>query len=363
MNPKHSVQSAGRSVLLGLSAALFACAPSHEIITTCEDANDIHPICGFQNPEDLALLPDGHTVIVSQFGLMDGSKPGNLVIFDSANEATWMGFTGGTSAATPTPNWGDPECPGPPSAQFSPHGIDLARRPDGALQLLVVNHGGRESIEFFEVETGDQPALIWRGCAIPPPDSYLNDVVTLPDYGLLATHMMPRHSELVGMLRGGFGFDTGQVLEWRPAGGWRGVAGTEAPFPNGIEVSEDGRSIYLNAYMAGEVRRIDRETGALLARAKVPSPDNSAWGRDGRLWVASHRGDARDQMACYGLDSGTCPMAFDIVALDPETLEAEVLVSLEGPPMGAGTIALDLGDEMLIGSFASNRLIRVPNPR
>jgi hypothetical protein len=31
------------------------------------------------------------------------------------------------------PVWGDPDCPGPPSAAFSPHGIDLASRLDGAL--------------------------------------------------------------------------------------------------------------------------------------------------------------------------------------------------------------------------------------
>lgn len=363
MNQNRSAWLVRVSTLLAFAGALSACAPAHEIITTCEDVDGIHPICGFQNPEDLALLPDGHTVIVSQFGLMDGSKPGNLVVFDAAHEATWMGYTGGTGSEGPTPNWGDPECPGPPSAEFSPHGIDLARRSDGLLQLLVVNHGARESIEFFEVETGDAPSLRWRGCAIAPPDSYLNDVVTLPDDGLLVTHMMPRDSEMIGMLRGSFGFDTGHVLEWRPAGGFRVVAGTEAPFPNGIEVSEDARSLYLNAYMAGEVRRIDRETGALLATAKVPSPDNSSWGLDGRLLVASHRGDVKDQMACYGLNAGSCPMAFDIVALDPETLEAEVLVQLAGPPMGAGTIALDLGDELLIGSFAGDRLIRVPKQR
>lgn len=364
----HPPTASGPTGRIGASLALLAwgllgCAPAHEIITTCEDADGIHAICGFQNPEDLALLPDGHTVVVSQFGLMDGSKPGNLVFFDAATEGVVLAYNGGTSSDGPTRGWGDPECPAPPTAAFSPHGLDLARRADGRWQLLVVNHGARESIEFFEVVSGDEPSLVWRGCAIPPPDSYLNDVVHLPDGGLLATHMMPRDQELLGMLRGSLGFDTGFVYEWRPAGGWRIVAGTDAPFPNGIELSEDGKSIYLNVYMAGEVRRIDRETGRLLGSAKVPSPDNSAWGRDGRLLVASHRGDVRDQMACYGLDEGACPMPFDIVAVDPETLESEVVVGLGGPPMGGGTIALDLGDELLIGSFAGDRLIRVPTPR
>ena len=322
-------------------------------------------MCGLQNPEDLALLPDGRTVILSQFGLMDGSRPGNLAFFDLDSEAVRVAYTGAPGPADqPEQQWGDPECPGPPAPAISPHGIDLAKRADGRLQLLVVNHLGRESVEVLEVRDGAEgPELVWRGCVIPPPNSYLNDIVHLPDGGFLATHMMPRDGELMGMLRGSLGFDTGHVLEWRPAGGWRPVPGTEAPFPNGIELSADGKSIYLNAYMAGEVRRIDRESGALLGKAKVPSPDNSSWGRDGRLLVASHRGGFRDQTACYGLTAGACPMAFEIVAVDPETLATETILAQAGAPMGAGTIALDLGGELLIGSFAADRMIRVPRDR
>ena len=32
----------------------------------------------------------------------------------------------------------------------------------------------------------------------------------------------------------------------------------------------------------------------------------------------------------------------------------------EGAPMGAGTVALEVGDELLIASFAGDRIIRVP---
>ena len=342
--------------------ALVGCAPDHPIVMECADAQGIHAICGMQNPEDLALLPDGRTVVVSQFGLMDGSQAGNLAFFDLDRETVEIAYAGGTTAARlPTAGWGDPECPGPPDADFSPHGIDLAPRPDGRLRLLVVNHGGRESIEFFEVTaTPAGPELSWRGCVIPPGEAYLNDVVSLPDGGLLATHMFPRGGEALGLLRGALGMDTGHVLEWRAGGRWREVAGSEAPFPNGIELSEDGRSIYLNAYMADEVRRIDRESGEVLGVARVSSPDNSSWGPDGRLLVASHLGGLRDQTACYGLVEGACPMRFRIVAVDPESMATETLIEHAGPPMGAGTIALDLGDELLIGTFAGDRMIRVP---
>ena len=35
---------------------------------------------------------------------------------------------------------------------------DLPQRPDGAWMLLSINHGGRESVEFFEIQVSE-PAL------------------------------------------------------------------------------------------------------------------------------------------------------------------------------------------------------------
>jgi len=348
-----------------LAIAALACGPEYPIVMECSDRDGIHAVCGMQNPEDLALLADGRTLIVSQFGAMDGSKPGNLALLDLESEKTTIVFRGSPDVAAPAPAggdslWGQADCPGPPTPAFSPHGIHLAPLPDGSLRLLVVNHGGREAIEFFAVAHKDGATRIaWRGCAVPPPGTYMNDVVNLPDGGLLATHMMDKESETLGIIRASLGFDTGFVYEWQPVSGFRKVPGTDAPFPNGIELSADGREIYLNAYSGGEVRRIDRETGEILARASIPSPDNLSWAQDGRLLVASHRGGIRDQMACMGIEEGACPMAFAIVALDPITLEGGPIFENAGPPMGAGTVALDVGDELVIGSFASDRVIRV----
>jgi sugar lactone lactonase YvrE len=343
----------------------LGCGADHPIVMDCTDRAGIHAICGFQNPEDLALLADGKTLIVSQFGMMDGSVPGSLALLDLETEGISEIFAAHRDVAAPAPAtadslFGEADCPGPPNPDFSPHGLDLAALPDGTLRLLVVNHGGRESIEFFEVqEAASSTKIHWRGCAIPPPGSYMNDVVSLPDGGLLVTHMLDRDSQTFEMIRASLGFDTGFVYEWQPVSGFKKVPGTDAPFPNGIELSADGREIYVNIYSGSEVRRIDRETGEILARVSVPSPDNISWSRDGRLLVASHHGGIRDQMACYGLEEGTCPMAFAIMALDPTTLEAVEVFRNAGAPRGAGPVAIDVGDELVIGSFASDRVIRV----
>jgi hypothetical protein len=44
-------------------------------------------------------------------------------------------------------------------------GFDIGRRPDGQLELFVVNHGARESMQLFSISVRhDGAALQWRGC-------------------------------------------------------------------------------------------------------------------------------------------------------------------------------------------------------
>jgi hypothetical protein len=348
------------SSALVLALGLISCS-SVEPITSCDPVGAATPLCGFQNPEDLALLPDRRHVLVSEYGDA-GARPGRISLLDlESNEHTSL-FAGGEPAG-PGP-WGAPDCEGPPSTAFSPHGIHLAKRADGLLQLLVVQHGGRESVEMFEV-TQDEDAgwgLAWRGCAVAP-DGGLNDVVALPEGGFLATRFAPT-GRLAMMLVFAkawlFGGDTGWVYAWNREAGFSEVPGTRAAGPNGIELSADGEKIFLNATLASDVRRIDRRTGAIEARAAVKQPDNLTWTRDGRLLVASLRGAAREMLSCNGVEGGSCPMPFAIVALDPNTMETETLYEGgPGTPSGAGTVGLEVDGALLIGTFAGDRILRV----
>ncbi len=354
-----------RSILVLVTAAALGlgCGDVAPEITSCEAAAGIEPHCGFQNPEDLALTADGRTVIASQFGTMDGARPGNIAAFDTTAPTPRIVFRAEQAKPQAEP-WGDPACPGPPSAEFAPHGLDLARREDGRWQLLVVNHGGREAIEFFEVTgAGEGLTVTWRGCAVTPEGSYVNDVVHTPEGGFLTTHMMDRSNETLAMIKGGvFGIDTGWVLEWSPPDRWQRLPGTDAPMPNGIELSEDGRFIYLNAYFAGEVRKIDRKTGEVVAVAEdVPGPDNVTWSSDGSvLLVASHPATMREATACFEVVEGTCSMPYRIVALDPGPLDKEVWVEQGDGPMGAATVAIQVGDDLWLGTFSGDRVARVP---
>jgi len=349
-----------RGALLLAVAAAAGCTHL-EPVRDCEPRGPARPVCGFQNPEDLAVLPGGRRLLVSEFGNIEGTRAGRLALYDLATDARTVLYDGGETAAAGD-RWGDPACPGPPPRGFSPHGIDVARRADGRLVLLVVNHGGREAVEFFDVVADGAVALTWRGCALPPPGAFLNDVANLPDGGFVTTHMYERSTGFVGLgLAYLFGRRTGYVLEWQPGRGFTRLPGTDDGFPNGIAVARDGASIYLDATMAGTVRRIERGTGRDLARAAVKGPDNVNWG-EGRLLVASIRASIPKVMACNRITEGSCPTDFAIVALDPETLAQRELYANSGPPMGAGTAAVEVNGELVIGSFAGDRILRVRLP-
>jgi hypothetical protein len=158
------------------------------------------------------------------------------------------------------------------------------------------------------------------------------------------------------------GLDTGAVLEWGPEAGWREVPGTRSSGPNGVEISSDGEQIFFAAIGSGELVRVRRAGDPAARRIEIEAPDNLTWMRDGRLLVASHRGPLRALAACGRLERGACPLGFGILAVEPETLAAEELLAHEGAPIGAVSVALEVGDELFLGALAGNRIARLARP-
>ena len=153
-------------------------------LMACGTHGDIDILCGTRSPEDLELTPDGKSLLVSQFvNGPNGAGIAGLMLFDLAKRT----FTRITPTAEPRKDWGDPACPGPIGDALRPHGISLLKRNNGAIQVYVVNHGGRESIEMFELKQAKgTPDLIWHGCVVST-QAY-NDVAAEPDGGFIATH-------------------------------------------------------------------------------------------------------------------------------------------------------------------------------
>lgn len=350
----------GAALLLG--GLLLAGCDATPPITSCESDDGIQPDCRFQNPEDMVISPGGSHLIVSQMGDMEGHRPGNLVAYQPERGAIEPLFPhDDLGPLERTPGWGDSQCMPPDLERFAPHGIDLHTIGNGRHALYAINHGGRESVEMFEVgETASGPALAWRGCVMAPEDAFFNDLVVLDDGGFWVSHMYPRHANVLWtLLRVQFtGHQPGRAYAWSESSGFKPIEGSQVGLGNGMERAPDGR-LFLNDYLGGQVVVIDPDSGERLAEIEVPNPDNSTWAPNGELLVAGHKASVADSRACGELTEGSCGFRFAIVAVDPETYATRTLLEHEGPPMGAATVAQVFGDYLHLGTFAGDRVARV----
>jgi hypothetical protein len=324
------------------------------------------------SPEDIEPLPGGKQLLLSQLHAeLDPSGemrmlPGSLAVLDLKTHATRVLYPLASRITTKKDgSWGHSACPDEIGAALSPHGIHLSKRDDGKLQLLVVNHGGRESVEFFEVKgDGKTLGLEWRGCAVAPAFSALNDVVALPQARCLVTHMTRNDSPdamMRGIQAGERGENTGHVWRWQQATGFTLQPGSEGPMPNGIQIDAAGKVAYINMGVStGGVRKLELNTGKVLGFAPLPSPDNSSWSADGHLLVAGVSKGADIAPCLKATFAVTCDAKFYVAELDPATLAVKILLEHEGPPMGLATVAVQVSKFMYIGSAAGDRILRVP---
>ncbi|MEE2782050.1 MAG: SMP-30/gluconolactonase/LRE family protein [Pseudomonadota bacterium] len=348
-----------------LLLCLLAAAPGSvaEPISDCEAKGNARPICSFTNPEDIVSLPGNRALLIGEYGASAEDHSGGLVIFELDSETRRTIYRGGEGKAVAEAGWGDPACTSPPSRRFNSHGIDLVRRDDGRLQLLVVQHGGREAIELFEVlGSGTDWRVEWRGCVPAPSNASLNDVAALSNGDFYTTQMTPLDPP-VDLTQGLPTYITGHAYAWSQADlAFRKIPGSEGSMPNGIATSSDGRYIYMNATSENSMRKVEVATGRELGRVEVDTPDNLSWAPDGRLLVASLDADltGADFAACVSITHGACRIPFKIVAIDPDAMTIlRTVYESKGAPMGAGTVGLQVGRELFIGSFKGDRILRV----
>lgn len=318
---------------------------------------NITPICGLQAPEDLEPLPGGKELLVSTFGGLAGG-PGRLSALDLETRAVRHLYP--QTARRGERRWGDPACSGEPGAEFSPHGIHLSRRSDGRRQLLVVNHGGRESVEFFELERSREGfALLWRGCVSAAGDQFLNDVAALPDGGFLTTMMMKR-SDPEALQRGFRGELTGYVLRWHPQRGWSRLPSSEASMPNGIQTDSQGRYAFLATPGTKQVWKIALPGGERLSAASVANADNLSWTARGQLLAAGM--DAGGELNFEDCTTGEEPACFvpsHVDEIDPKTMRVKPLFAYGNREMHPATVGVRIGDKLYVGSYAGDRLLEV----
>lgn len=323
-------------------------------LLSCETIAEMTAHCGYQNPEDLVHIPGTNLLIVSEMGEFMADSPGRLSLL---NTTTGARETLAINWSSANASWGDSNCPPPDAGAFSPHGIDLTTREDGALSLLVVNHGQREAVEFFAVSTSGD--LSWQGCALPPGDPFINDVAARHDGGFYVTHMWNKSDSFEATVAKFLdGKSTGWVWAWAPNDGFHRLPGSDDLMPNGIAINADNTTLYVNVYIGNKTFAMDLASNARTAQIEVRQPDNVSVANDGTLWIASHQHDPIGQ-ACTQVTAGPCLLPFQVVKVNPDTFQPDIMIDHDGAPMGYATVALKVGNRLYLGTAHGDRVVSI----
>jgi hypothetical protein len=297
-------------------------------------------ICGQQAPEDVVAMGTDWAVAGAYAGT------GGVVLIRLRDRMSVTAYPSAAAKEQPDAKT-YPQCPGPPRGAFTTHGVYTAPGNGPTHKLFVVGHGARESIEVFSVDMrGATPVLTWIGCAIAPDPIGLNSVRGLPDGGFITTNFLPRGQQIQDLMAGK---KNGELWEWHTASGWQKVPGSEASGANGVEISDDGKTLYMAAWGSQSFIRLSR--GATPPVSKEIDLgfriDNIHWAKDGRM-----------------LGTGQVGQDWRVVKIDPRTLKVEEIYSQKDMPgFGGGTVALEVGNKLWIGSYRGDRIAIVPNPK
>lgn len=343
---------------VALALCLFcSLSQAAEQVPPCVAGEGYEPVCGLAPPEDLELSSDGRHLLMSITPGLAGQHQSRLRIMTLADHST----RDLALSYLPEAGWGDAACAVPPNG-IGAHGIHLSTRVDGRQQLLVVNHQEREAVEFVELKAvGDSWVGIWRGCVEQRGQGRFNDVAAIAQGGFVATVMFESASmapplPLEQLLDGR---DTGYLMSWAPGLPLAKVVGSDAPFPNGVQLSDDGRHAWFAAWTAKEVRQFDLQQGRTLRRVSLDfMPDNLAWAANGQLLAAGIETPDIFRI-CFNGREEHCASGFQLAAIEPERATADVLFKAPPGVLAGASVAIEVGNQLYVGSYTGDRLLKL----
>jgi len=245
---------------------------------------------------------------------------------------------------------------------FRPHGISLWSGADGEKRLFVINHpkGGGHVVEIFDVGAGGVLMHV-KGVAFDAMHSP-NDLVAVDGERFYASNDRGYPDGLLGLLETYLALPLASAVYWDGSEGRVEVSGLN--FANGVNVSADGRTVYIAEVLARQIGVYDRDmdTGALTQTKTIPvdtGPDNIEMAEDGALWIGAHP-RVFDFLAHAGDPAAVAPS--QVIRVDPESGAVdEVLVDLSGK-LSASSVGAVSADTLVVGAVFEAGVLVCPLP-
>jgi len=243
-------------------------------------------------------------------------------------------------------------------ADFQPHGISLYVNDRGPDALFVINHqGGRHRIDIYTIQGG---ALRLRRTLSDPMLVSPNDLVAV---GPNQCYVTNDHRHVTGVARmiEEYGrrrlanvvfFDGKQFAEV--------VSGIG--YANGINVSHDGRTLYLAATteQALHIYFRDPETNALTLQEKLPletGVDNIEIDQEGGLWIGAHPKLLTFMKHAQDPSRISPSQVLHLTFLAGGGYVVEEVYADRGEALSASSVASVFGQRMLIGAVFDPKIL------
>lgn len=319
-----------------LSAAGYFTGIRQEIAATCR------AIPAVPGPEDIQIDHGRKLAFISAYDrrAANSGAPGA----DAVRGGIYV-----IDLAAPQEDWAlRPVTPNTPE-NFRPHGISLYKGEDGSSRLFAVNHpaGGPETVEIFEI--GDEGALTHIRSVTSDAFISLNDVVAVGPESFYATNDHGTRQPF-GQMFGNFLLLRNSTIVYFDGEKADAVA-DRVLFANGINVSADGKMVYVAAALGMSVYIYERniETGALVAQGAVrvgTGVDNIDMQPDGTMLIGAHP----NLMAFLSHASDPAELSpSQVIRLEPETKRAGTIYLNYGKEISGISVAAGYGDVMLLG--------------
>ncbi len=298
---------------------------------------------GVVGPEDHTIDPETGIVYLSGYDRISAiagmPKPGAIWTYDLNDPA-----------AVPVNITPDAD------AGFQPHGISLYIGEDGARRLFVINHGNdKQAVDIFDVvEGGLEKVTTVTGELLRSP----NDLVAVSpeafyfsnDHRFLESDFMRPFEDFLGLPVTDAVYYDGATF--RSVASW--IKGA-----NGINISEDGTTLYLSGARGSALHVYERDTSSgdlsFLKTIDLPGlPDNIELLPDGQLLIALHP-KALDLLAHFGDPDLDAPS--QIVRVDPESGDVETLFLSMGNDLSAASTGAIYQDRLIIGAIIESKFL------
>ena len=343
---------------------------------SCGSAEGLRFLCGVTNAEDLVVVPGTPWIVASGLGAREGiGPPGALRLIDGRSKTwrqaypTWRQWYPADPANTRRNTEAFPACPGPPGpASLVAHGLGLrAAGPGRPPMVYVVNHDKDERIDAFELDLRPAwPTLTWVGCVLFPKPLQTNSVAVAPDGTLFASVLRFPGKELTDVRAGAV---TGAIYQWTPGTADFVKLAPELSGPNGIDISADGRTLYISEFGRKRILIYDRaDLSKPTGQVQFADfwPDNVHWDDQGRLIAAGmnhNYDDCIDAPRAARGPAPTCVRRFTVEAIDPKTLRHKVLAQGETHPEFSNVSSgLVVRGVLWLGSYRADRIAYRPAP-